>query len=202
MVSRTLAQGSEFATSLSLLLVKSFGLFVRAGVLRSSFYLVILSFTYTKSGKWPAYPPFPIGLISSWYCFLGWGATRIALPTSPRQTWAVLGFKCALLSLHEEPLKRGQGAQCTVSICSTSCANLVTHSLTFISHLFPSPKNALSRQFKLTESDPNSCTASKSCLWLPANCRLEIQPLHISFVLWLWLKFCKLWTLLPCYFLA
>lgn len=148
---------------------------------KSGFYLVIHSFTYTESGKWPAYPSFPKGFVRVHFCLilLPWvrGYQNSFACQHLILTWAAFGFKCALLSLLEVLLKRGRGGQCIACICSARCANLVSHPSTFfIPWLFPSTNNALSRQFQLAESGPDSCTASKSSLWLPATVGLKYSP--------------------------
>lgn len=65
--------------------MKSFGLFVRAGMPRPGFYLVFHNFIYTKSDKRAAFPSFPKGLVRVLFllgiAFLGEGLPEwLSLP--------------------------------------------------------------------------------------------------------------------------
>lgn len=121
-------QESESATSLSSLPVKSVGLPLRARASGSGFHFIVGSFTYMQSGKWPASPWFPEGLVGARFCSLLLPLMKGCWISSTYQhqilTWAVFGFECALLSLFKTPLKRQQEGQCIACTHNTRCANL------------------------------------------------------------------------------
>lgn len=108
--------------------------------------------------------------VSAWCCFLGWEAVRIALWHKHQTlTWAVFGFKCALLSLLEESFKNGARGtmQFLYVVPGVLTWSLILQSYPFLT-CFPHPimpfQGSLNWLLHSIQIMPLS----------PSNCRLEI----------------------------